>query len=233
MHTARYGRGRQGQWPAAAASKGPSRTLFPSLLFSLCISPALVIHTALLFSLCAALCPLLSIPQAVNIQQWVDENKASFVPPVCNKLMYARSRFPFFSFFLFPLNSCVGEERFFFARSCSFAAMAWRVDGERETVALVVVFSYSHFRLSAARREGLCISTFILSGRKRVCVLHRRILCVCVCACVCRNQSVRRGRATVLLVSLSLLFFLPSFFSRGGPRLQRLSLSPINTQSES
>lgn len=30
--------------------------------------------------------------KAVNIQQWVDENKASFVPPVCNKLMHGHGQ---------------------------------------------------------------------------------------------------------------------------------------------
>jgi len=25
--------------------------------------------------------------EIINMDQWVDENKASFVPPVCNKLM--------------------------------------------------------------------------------------------------------------------------------------------------
>lgn len=25
----------------------------------------------------------------INVDQWIEENKDSFVPPVCNKLMYA------------------------------------------------------------------------------------------------------------------------------------------------
>lgn len=28
-----------------------------------------------------------STKMAINIGQWVEENKSSFVPPVCNKLM--------------------------------------------------------------------------------------------------------------------------------------------------
>jgi len=26
--------------------------------------------------------------EIINIDQWIEENKSSFVPPVCNKLMY-------------------------------------------------------------------------------------------------------------------------------------------------
>lgn len=28
--------------------------------------------------------------RAINITQWLEENKHSFVPPVCNKLMYVQ-----------------------------------------------------------------------------------------------------------------------------------------------
>ena len=40
----------------------------------------------LITSLIAAMADRLGI---LNVDQWIEENKDSFVPPVCNKLMYA------------------------------------------------------------------------------------------------------------------------------------------------